>query len=96
LGERIFKSPGGRGRSWKRTRRRKRDRRTIGIADCGLRPSFAPATPGLRRVKIAECTDQRIMIKRIPSSIIEKAQSSMEPKAMGVKIIRRMRIYLIK
>jgi len=66
LGERVFRIPDGRGRSWKRMRRRKIQRRTIPIADCGpvkfaphctgqgLRPSFAPATPGLRRVKIAD------------------------------------------
>jgi hypothetical protein len=32
---------------------------------------------------------QRIMMKRIPSSMTEKAQSSMEPKAMGVKMMRK-------
>jgi len=37
-----------------------------------------------------------MMIKRIPSSIKEKAQSSMEPKAMGVKMRRRMRMSLMK
>jgi hypothetical protein len=32
---------------------------------------------------------QRIMMKRMLSSMTEKAQSSMEPKAMGVKMIRK-------
>jgi hypothetical protein len=31
------------------------------------------------------------MIRKIPSSIREKAQISMEPKAMGVKMRRRIR-----
>jgi hypothetical protein len=39
LGERIFKSPGGRGRSWKRTRRRKRERRSIANFEFGVRSS---------------------------------------------------------
>jgi hypothetical protein len=38
---------------------------------------------------------QRMMIKRMPSSINEKAQSSTEPKAMGVKMRRRIKINLI-
>jgi len=32
-----------------------------------------------------------MMIRRMLSSITEKAQSSMEPKAMGVKTMRKMR-----
>jgi hypothetical protein len=32
---------------------------------------------------------QRIMMNKMPSSMTEKAQSSMEPKAMGVKMIRK-------
>jgi hypothetical protein len=39
---------------------------------------------------------QRIIIDRIPSSIMEKAQSSIEPKAIGVKMMRRMRMSLIE
>jgi hypothetical protein len=39
---------------------------------------------------------QRMMINRMPSSMREKAWSSFEPKAMGVKMIRRMSIDLIK
>ena len=39
--------------------------------------------------------DHRMMSRRIPISIMEKAQSSIEPKAMGVKIRIRMRINLI-
>jgi hypothetical protein len=35
---------------------------------------------------------KRIIIKRIPSSIKEKAQTSIEPKAMGVNISKKMRI----
>jgi hypothetical protein len=38
----------------------------------------------------------RIMIKRMPSSIREKAQSSLEPKAMGVKMMSATRINLMK
>jgi hypothetical protein len=38
---------------------------------------------------------QRIIINRMPSSIMEKAQSSIEPKAIGVKIIKRMRMDLM-
>jgi hypothetical protein len=39
---------------------------------------------------------QRIIINRIPSSIMEKAQSSIEPKAMGVKMMRKMRMDLMR
>jgi hypothetical protein len=39
--------------------------------------------------------DQRTMIKRMPSSMSEKAQSSTEPKAMGVKINRPIRMKLM-
>ncbi len=60
-----------------------------------MRPSFAPAVPELRRVKTADRMLQRIMINKMPSSMMEKAQSSTEPKAMGVKIIRMIRISLI-
>jgi hypothetical protein len=35
------------------------------------------------------------MIKRMPNSIRENAQMSIEPKAMGVKMKRRMRMNLI-
>ncbi|MGA2468152.1 MAG: hypothetical protein ABSH06_27880 [Thermodesulfobacteriota bacterium] len=35
---------------------------------------------------------QRTIIKRMPSSISEKAHSSTEPKAMGVKIRRIIKI----
>jgi hypothetical protein len=38
---------------------------------------------------------QRTIIKRMPSSTSEKAHSSTEPKAMGVKIIRPIRMKLI-
>jgi hypothetical protein len=38
----------------------------------------------------------RIIISRMLSSIEEKAQSSIEPKAMGVKISKKMRINVIK
>jgi hypothetical protein len=34
LGERIFKRPEGSGRIWRRTRRRKRPRKTVTVADC--------------------------------------------------------------
>jgi hypothetical protein len=37
----------------------------------------------------------RMMIRRIPSSIKEKDQSSIEPKAIGVNIERKMRMNLI-
>jgi hypothetical protein len=39
---------------------------------------------------------QRMMIKRMPSSIRENAQSSTEPKNIGVKIKRRIRRNLIR
>jgi hypothetical protein len=35
---------------------------------------------------------QRIITKRMPSSINEKAHTSTEPKGMGVKISKKMRI----
>jgi hypothetical protein len=44
---------------------------------------------------LMESIDQRMMIKRMPSSMMEKAQSSMEPKAIGVKRIRKMRMDLM-
>ena len=37
-----------------------------------------------------------MMINRMPSSMIEKAQSSMEPKAMGVMMINATRMNLMK
>ncbi len=107
MGERILRIPEGRGRSCKRMMRRKRERRTRGTANFSpvkfaphstgqeLRPSFAPATLGLRRVENADWMAQRMRIKRMPSSMEEKAQSSIEPKAMGVKIMRRMRMDLM-
>jgi hypothetical protein len=39
---------------------------------------------------------QRMMINKMPSSIMEKAQSSIEPKAMGVKMRRKMRMDLMR
>jgi hypothetical protein len=39
---------------------------------------------------------KRIMIKRMPSSIREKAQISTEPKARGVKMIKEIRMNLIR
>jgi len=39
---------------------------------------------------------QRIMIKRMPSSIREKAQISIDPNAMGVKMSRKIRINFMK
>jgi hypothetical protein len=38
---------------------------------------------------------QRMIINRIPISMREKARSSTEPKAMGVKMIKRIKITLI-
>jgi hypothetical protein len=38
---------------------------------------------------------QRMIMDRIPSSMREKAQKSMEAKAMGVKIKREIRMKLI-
>jgi hypothetical protein len=35
---------------------------------------------------------QRTIMRRMPTSINEKAHSSIEPKAMGVKISKKMRI----
>jgi hypothetical protein len=37
---------------------------------------------------------QRTIMRSMPSSIDEKAQSSIDPKTMGVKISNRMRISL--
>jgi len=37
-----------------------------------------------------------MMINKMPSSINEKAQSSTDPKAIGVKMIKRMRMSLMK
>jgi hypothetical protein len=89
-------SPDGRGTIWKRSRRRNRERRIPAIADCGLRipelKNFSEA--GGRRIMLSMA--QRMMIKRMPSSINEKAQSSTEPKAMGVKMRRKMRMDLMK
>ena len=48
---------------------------------------------GVRNIK--DWMAQRMMIKRMPSSINEKAQSSTEPKAMGVKMRRRIKINLM-
>jgi hypothetical protein len=39
---------------------------------------------------------QRIIIRRMASSITEKAQRSAPPKAMGVKTKRKMSINFIK
>jgi hypothetical protein len=39
---------------------------------------------------------QRIMINKMASSMIEKAQGSMEPKAAGVKIRRKIRRSLMR
>jgi hypothetical protein len=39
--------------------------------------------------------DQRTIISKMPSSMMEKAQSSMDPKAMGVKIMRKNKVSLI-
>jgi len=38
---------------------------------------------------------QRTIMRRMPSSIDEKAQSSIEPKIMGVNISKRIRIILV-
>jgi hypothetical protein len=38
---------------------------------------------------------QRIVIKRMPNSMREKAQKSIAPKATGVKMNRRIRVSLI-
>ena len=42
--------------------------------------------------EIADWMAQRTIIKRMPSSTDERAHSSTEPKAMGVKINRTIRI----
>jgi hypothetical protein len=39
--------------------------------------------------------DQRMMRRRMPNSIKEKAQISIDPNAMGVKMKSRMRINFI-
>jgi hypothetical protein len=94
LGERVLRIPAGRGRSWKRFRRRKIDRKTVNVLMCGsvdeLKCEWVDLTP------IIFWMDQRTIISKIPSSMMEKAQSSTEPKAMGVKIIKRMRMDLMR
>jgi hypothetical protein len=91
--ERIFKSPAGRGSIWKRTSRRKRPRKIAGnvhfLPNMGSSRLSTPEGP-----RNAHCSVPRIMIRKIPSSIREKAQISMEPKAMGVKMRRRIIINL--
>jgi len=77
-------------------RRRKRERRTIGIADCRLWIGELKDLSEARSRTIPVWTAHRIMTKRIPRSMTEKAQSSMEPKAMGVKMIRKMRMSVIE
>jgi hypothetical protein len=90
---------GGRGSIWKRMRRSKRERRIMTIAECGLRLREPSGSERLRisefGLKMKSWMAQRMIIKRMPSSMREKAQSSTEPKAMGVKISRRMRINLM-
>jgi hypothetical protein len=78
-------------------RRRKRESKTIGIRDC----ASLSGRQGLWIVELKDFSEaagrtitlwqaQRIMINKIASSMIEKAQGSMEPKAVGVKIRRKM------
>jgi len=38
----------------------------------------------------------RMMMRRMPSSIREKAQSTCEPKAMGVNTSRRIKVHLMR
>src|SRR4030042_4312265 len=70
-------------------RQRKRERRTTGMADCRLRISEGG-------VEKADWMAHRMTMRRMANSMIEKAQSSTEPKATGVKISKRMRISLMR
>jgi hypothetical protein len=69
-------------------RQRKRERRTAGRAEGRGRVSEGG-------VENADWRAHRMTIKRMPNSMIEKAQSSTDPKATGVKISKRMRMSLI-
>jgi len=81
--------PDGSGSIWKRMRRRKRERMTVGSLEFGVRGDKS----GVRSNN--DWQAQRTRISRIPSSIRENAQSSTEPKATGVKMIKRIKITLI-
>jgi hypothetical protein len=76
-------------------RRRKKKRKIKQSLEFGVRSSeFKFIADCL--FPIMDWIAQRTIIKRIPSSITERAQSSIEPKIMGVKISKKMRISLIK
>jgi hypothetical protein len=90
----ILIIPEGRGIIWNKTRRRKRKRRGIMIVECGLRN--ADSGLGIVDCGIIIWMAQRIMIKRMPSSIREKAQTSIDPSAMGVETRRKIRISLMR
>ena len=89
MGDRIFRTPAGRGNIWQRTKRRKKPRKIAGITACQLGTASGSEQAEVFCVK--GWIVPRRMMERIPSSIKEKAQISMDPKAMGVKIRRRTR-----
>jgi hypothetical protein len=99
LGERVFRTPGGRGNNWKRMRRRKSTINTS--VEFGVRSSEFEKVDASKRewgdlTRIIFWIDQRATIKRMPSSMMEKAQISKEPKATGVKMMSSIRIDLIR
>jgi flagellar biosynthesis protein FlhB len=96
LGETILRRPDGRGSIWERTRRRKRERRKIGKVKFGVRSSELRDFSETVGRTIILWMAQRMRINRIPSSIKENAQSSTEPKAMGVKTMREIMMNLIR
>jgi len=75
-------------------RRRKRERKIKQNLEFGVRSSEFKFTANCLS-QIVDWMAQRIIIKRMPNSMREKAHSSIEPKAMGVDMIRKIRMKLI-
>jgi hypothetical protein len=99
FGEIVFMMAEGRERIWNKTRRRKRKRNTTTTfgalralgsftEDCLL-----PFAHGL--LPIIDWMAHRIRMTRMPSSITEKAHSSTDPKKIGVKMNRKIRMRLM-
>jgi hypothetical protein len=90
LGEMNFMTPAGRGIIWNKTRRRKRKRQRVIVfmRKCGVRS-------GELVVWVRLFIAPRRMIRRMLSSMSEKAHGSIDPKAIGVKIKSRVKMNLI-
>jgi hypothetical protein len=73
---------------WRKIRQRKTERRITGNRKEELRI-------GICELRIKFWMAHKMIMSRMPSSIKENAQSSIEPKAMGVKIKRNIRINLM-